>query len=140
MDTPEYGAWRNMIQRCTNPKKMHWPYYGARGITVCAEWMDPKAGFDRFVRDMGLRPSKAHSLDRRNNDLGYSKSNCRWADRFEQQNNRRKTRWVVYRGERMPLADAARLAGRGVYSRLAAARVNVGWPTERAVETPRMVR
>lgn len=81
--TPEYGAWLNMISRCTNPQSAAWDNYGARGIGVTARWLGPE-GLRRFVDDMGPRPSPGHSLHRVNNALGYSPANCVWATRAEQ--------------------------------------------------------
>lgn len=85
--SPTYSVWRSMIQRCTNPKEQAFKHYGARGITVCAEWMK----FENFLRDMGERPAGTE-IDRKNNSLGYCKENCRWADRFTQARNRDYTK------------------------------------------------
>lgn len=84
-----YGAWSTMIQRCTNPALKCWKNYGGRGITVCNRWRN---SFENFFSDMGLRPSGKHTLDRKNNDLGYSPQNCKWATWKEQANNRRERR------------------------------------------------
>lgn len=84
---PLIGVWASMIQRCTNPKSKDWKNYGARGITVCARWLG-EGGFKNFVEDMGPRPVRL-TLERRNNDAGYSPSNCSWATRIEQRHNRR---------------------------------------------------
>lgn len=85
--TPEYRAWTGMWTRCTNKKDIMYHHYGGRGITVCAKW----DSFEKFLKDMGHRPSKLHSIDRINNDRGYSKNNCRWSVRTEQIRNRRNT-------------------------------------------------
>jgi len=84
---PLYWTWKNMIYRCTKPSHPKYNDYGRRGITVCDRWL---RSFDMFVKDMGVKPTKLHSLDRRNNDGIYEPFNCRWATMKEQQNNKRK--------------------------------------------------
>lgn len=83
---PEYQAWSDMKQRCYNPKVWAYPYYGGRGIFVSEEW---RKSFLTFIKDMGPR-IVGTSLDRIDNDLGYSKDNCKWSTKKEQMNNRRK--------------------------------------------------
>lgn len=100
--TPEYWAWVAMRQRCNNPHGHDVVYYA--GITHCDDWNDPVV----FVRDMGLRPSPNHQLDRRDNTKGYSKDNCRWVDRPTQmQNTRISKRWFLYGIEYRSLSEAA---------------------------------
>jgi hypothetical protein len=77
-----------MRARCRNPKHKSWKNYGGRGIEVCARW----DSFQNFLDDMGPRPSPTHTLERRRNNRGYSKSNCRWATWAEQSHNRRNTK------------------------------------------------
>jgi hypothetical protein len=83
---PLYSAWATMKQRCFNPKNAKFKHYGARGIGVCQEWCD---SFETFLKDMGDRP-EGTTLDRIDNSLGYSKSNCRWSTHSEQNSNRRE--------------------------------------------------
>lgn len=120
--TPEYSTWSSMITRCKNKNSAAWKDYGGRGITVCERWKS----FDNFIDDMGSRPSDKHTLDRIDNDLGYSPENVRWATREEQSNNRRNTRRVVLNGEAVPLRRAARALGVNVNT--ASARFNRGVP------------
>lgn len=91
----EYRIWRNIKQRCYNPKHDSYKDYGGRGITMCDEW---KESFEAFYRDMGPRPSHHHSIDRRDNDKGYSKDNCRWATWEEQNSNKRNSVFYEYKG------------------------------------------
>lgn len=79
-----FWVWCDMRARCESPNHKAYANYGGRGISVCDRWQT----FDSFVEDMGERPEGA-SLDRIDNDRGYSASNCRWATRKEQNSNRR---------------------------------------------------
>jgi hypothetical protein len=76
-----------MIWRCASTSGRNWNRYGSRGIDVCDDW---KNSFEQFLSDMGNRPI-GKTLDRINNDLGYSSKNCRWATLKEQSRNRRNT-------------------------------------------------
>ena len=88
---PTYKAWYNMLARCRNPQNVSWSDYGGRGIRVCEEWNS----YERFLSDMGERPGKGLSLDRKDNNGNYNKDNCRWATAKEQGNNKRKAEHCV---------------------------------------------
>lgn len=88
--TPEYQAWNNMIQRCTNPNHPRYADWGGRGITVCDCWQGEN-GFTNFLADVGEKPEpkSLYSIERQKNDEGYSPENCFWATRDRQMNNQR---------------------------------------------------
>lgn len=90
----EYGIWRGILKRCKSPSCSSYPLYGGRGITVCDEWLT----FSGFISDMGFRPDKRLSIERRDNDGPYSKSNCYWATSIEQNNNTRGCRPILFDG------------------------------------------
>lgn len=121
--TPEYAAWAHMLRRCKAERN-----YVDRGISVCKEWKD----YRRFLANMGRRPSPQHSIERVDNDKGYSKANCIWATHDVQINNRRTTIFVTIGRKRLPLADACRATGTKYSSVLA--RKERGWPQERWFE------
>jgi hypothetical protein len=102
--TPEYCVWSAMIQRTTNEKNPSFSNYGGRGIGICKEWLD----FQEFLKDMGTRPSKKHSLDRINNNLGYGPNNCRWTTRLIQNNNKRSNRSIEWLGTSWTIASLSR--------------------------------
>ncbi len=77
-----------MVARCTNEKNTRYKYYGARGIKVCKEWLDVK----KFIEDMYPTFSNGMSIDRIDNESGYSKKNCRWTTKEVQSRNTRKIR------------------------------------------------
>jgi len=103
---PLYSVWQGMRRRCDNPNHKAFPDYGGRGISVCSEWDD----FHVFLRDMGPRPN-GHSIDRRDNDRGYSPDNCRWATRKEQQRNQRRAVYVTIEGTEHRAIDLADMTG-----------------------------
>lgn len=107
-NTPEYYTWAAIKRRCYGTYSPDYPDYGGRGIVMCDEW---KNDFTVFLRDMGPRPSSSHSIDRRDNDKGYDKENCRWATQIEQANNKRNSIFYEINGERKTLGDWCRLYG-----------------------------
>lgn len=92
-----YNTWNNMIHRCSNPKINCYDKYGGVGITVCDRWKT----FNNFIEDMYPSFKEGLSLDRKENDKGYNKDNCRWASKSTQSQNTRllkATNTSGYRG------------------------------------------
>lgn len=98
-----YKIWSGMLARCTNENNPCWDHYGGRGIKVCDSWLC----FNNFFADMGDVPFVGASIDRTNNDLGYSKDNCRWATQKEQANNTRQNVFIEVNGVTKTVAQWA---------------------------------
>ncbi len=131
--TPVYRVWVAMKQRCQLPTDRSYPNYGGRGITVCERWQS----FAAFYADMG-DPPKGLTLERRDNNAGYSLENCYWATRTEQRLNQRQKLYTVGGITLTAKQWAAKLGGarNTVNKRLAA-----GWSVEDACTKPtRLVR
>lgn len=125
-----YRLWAQMIQRCHNPKNHAYKNYGGRGIHVCERW---RRSFLAFREDMGEKPSPAHTLERLDNKLGYSRENCTWALRSHQLRNTRRNVMITLNGITQCLADWVSFSGRArntIYYRL-----KRGWSVERALLT-----
>ena len=129
--TSEYRVWAGIKRRCYNKNEDNYSDYGGRGITMCEKW---KNDFMAFYNDMGLRPSKDHSIDRKDVNGNYCKENCRWATSTEQANNRRNNRFYLHNGVSRTLAGWCRelnLKYSVVWERL-----ELGWAFERAITEP----
>lgn len=98
--TKEWNAWRMLRQRCNKPESKFYINYGGRGIKVCDRWMK---SFENFYKDMGLAPSKTHSIDRINVNGNYEPDNCRWATPKQQANNKRMNLVIEFNGEKKTL-------------------------------------
>lgn len=105
---PEYHIWKDIKQRCNNPKRKQYEDYGGRGIKMHTEWA---ASFPAFIEAVGRRPSPELTLDRKKNNKGYVPGNMRWATRVQQNSNRRSVRMVKVNGKAMPMAQASAALG-----------------------------
>lgn len=106
--TKEHDTWRRIQARCYNKNHPDYKNYGGRGIYVCTRWLE---SFNNFLEDMGKAPTNKHSIDRIDNNLGYTKENCRWSDRITQANNKRNNRQIEFNGLTLTLAQWARHLG-----------------------------
>lgn len=106
-NTSIHAVWKGMLRRCDLPTVRAYPRYGGRGIAVCERWKK----FQNFYADMGERP-EGKSLERINNDGGYSPDNCRWATQKEQARNRRSSSAITFLGKTLTIAEWAERLGK----------------------------
>ena len=127
--TKIYEIWKSMTQRCHNSNNKKYSDYGERGIFVCERWKE----FLNFLEDMGI-PSDGQSLDRIDNNKGYSPENCRWTDSKTQARNKRNNRFLELNGEIRTVAEWAEVK-QMPYQTLQY-RLQNGWSTEKALLHP----
>lgn len=125
-NTPEYKAWCGMIARCRSQEEHKRRSYSDRGVSVCERWSD----FRNFLQDMGPKP-QGSTLERINNNLGYSKENCKWATKSEQARNRRTNTILTARGESRCLTEWLEIVG--IKQSTLSQRLRYGWTHEEAI-------
>lgn len=123
---PLYNVWAGMRSRCRNPNNRQWNDYGGRGISVCERWND----YHAFAADMGNRPD-GFSLDRIDNDAGYSPENCRWASRKTQQRNQRRALYVTVEGVRYRAVELSDTYG--IKTDIIVSRAKRGLPLDQVI-------
>lgn len=126
-----YKEWAGIIQRCNNPKSTSYERYGARGITICKEWMK----FETF-RDWALSNGYSDELtiDRKDVNGNYCPENCKWSTTKEQSLNKRNSRKFTYDGKTMTMSEWAKEIG--ISSSSLFGRLKRGWSIEKALSTP----
>ena len=124
-----YSIWDGMKQRCHNPNNKRYFSYGGRGIYVCDEWKNDYKSFEKWALSHGYQEHL--TIDRIDNDKGYSPENCRWATRREQYDNLRKT--LKINGECARILSI-KLGGT---KSLVTTRIKNNWPIEKAISTPK---
>lgn len=133
--TDEYNILQGMLNRCYNERVKAFPLYGGRGISVCDRWRfgeNGKSGVECFIEDVGLRPSKKHSIDRYPDTNGnYEPSNVRWATAKEQGFNKTTTRFLELNGRRLTVPEWSKITG--ISTQRLYKRIGQGWSDERVL-------
>jgi hypothetical protein len=128
--TRTYSIWTNIKSRCTNRRHPQYGDYGGRGITLCKRWFS----FCNFLADVGVCPSSRHSLDRKNNNRGYSPSNCEWATPKQQSRNQRGQKRYFFQGRSLLLCEWEELTG--IPLKRLWDRLSRDWSFERTITEP----
>lgn len=131
---PLYRFWMRMMQRCYSHNNASYKRYGGRGISVCESWHS----VENFIRDMEDGFVEGLTLDRIDNNKGYSKENCRWATQKEQANNRHNNRVLDYNGESKTCSEWADILG--ISSACIIRRLNSGKSVEDALSPKTVIK
>lgn len=129
-------VWCGMKQRCYNPNSTHYKSYGARGIKICDEWLDFQ-NFHDWAYANGYdenAPKGKCTIDRIDNNKGYSPDNCRWISIKEQANNKQQSVWVKINGETKTLMEWCKVYN--IKYHTVVGRIDNGWTAQRAITTP----
>lgn len=127
-----YHIWFDMKRRCYQKHNKRWEKYGGRGIKVCPEWLNDFQAFFNWSMTNGYADNL--TIDRIHMDGDYSPENCRWADNFQQANNRSNNHYITYHGETKTMMEWSKVLNVN-YSALRR-RINAGWDVEKAFERP----
>lgn len=127
----EYSAWVAMKTRCYNANCESFKHYGGRGIQVCDRWIN---SFLNFLDDMGVAPSKSHSIDRVDVNGDYCPGNCRWATIYVQSNNKTVNKRLMLNGTTLTVSEwSSRI---NVNPDTISRRLKNGWSVEKTLTTP----
>lgn len=131
-NTRLHHIWKNMRQRCNNPNKPDYKYYGGKGIIVDERWSD-YSSFEKWAVENGYTNNL--TIDRIDVNGNYCPENCRWVTMTEQARNMSRNRIITYNGETHCLAEWAEIIG--ISAKVLGHRLNsYGWTIERAFTTP----
>lgn len=131
-----YSIYNGIKKRCYNQNEPRYKDYGYRGIRMCEEWLDSRNGFDSFVEwSLSHQYNDDMSIDRIDVNGDYSPTNCRWIPMSEQALNKRETKWVVYKGERVQLRVLCKRLGL-TYDMIHNRIFSLNWSVEDAIERP----
>ena len=129
---PLFKEWTGIKQRCYNPNERYYYNYGGRGITVCDEWLNNPEAFVNWCLSNGYK--KGLTLDRIDNNKGYSPNNCRWTTKKVQANNTRRNRVITYNNKTHTVAEWADIMN--INYDILIHRLARGIDFEKAITTP----
>lgn len=121
-----------MKNRCYNPKKSDYKWYGGKGIKICQEWLNDTNKFVEWALESGYQ--KGLTIDRIDSEGDYEPNNCRWTDMITQNNNKSKLKKYNFNGEYLTLSQISRKID--IKYRTLLGRINKGWDIDKAINTP----
>lgn len=131
---PIYSCWEGMWARCTRPKNPSYPWYGAKGISVCERWRE----FENFFEDMSPEWKRGLEIDRISSKGNYEPGNCKWSTRKEQMRNVADNVWYELDGVRKVATDWC--VDIGGNHRIITQRLRLGWTLRKSLTTPARIQ
>ena len=127
-----YKIYKGMKRRCLRESEKAYKYYGARGVTICEEWLNDFLAFYNWSMKNGY--SEELSIDRIDYNGNYEPNNCRWTSAKEQANNTRRNHSISYNGETHNICEWENLTG--IDRHAIKARIEKGWSLDKVFGTP----
>lgn len=125
-DTRLYEIWRGMKRRCNDDNRKEYHIYGGRGIKVCKEWETNFGAFRNWALNNGYNDTL--TIERNDVNGNYEPSNCRWATKKEQANNRRDNKFLTHNGKTLTIAQWAKELN--IHENTLRNRIQKGWSEE----------
>ena len=130
-----YNIWTLMKGRCYNPNNHCYKYYGARGISVADCWLHDYSAFKQWALNNGYKDEL--TIERIDNDKGYSPDNCKWIAKGKQTLNRRMNLYFTYQGKTKCLSEwCIELGLSEHYGNIKRRIVELGMSFKKAISTP----
>ena len=127
-----YEVWVKMKQRTKNPNNQAYKNYGGRGVGICEEWETDFGAFHQWAVESGYK--EGLSIDRIDNEKGYSPDNCRWITRKAQNRNKRSNRFLTYHGITKSMVEWAETVN--IHPKVLQMRLDKGWDLGKALTRP----
>lgn len=130
MNTRLYSIWCGIRRRCYSQKSHAYKWYGAKGVRMCKEWEQRFLNFYEWAIANGY--SDNLSIERIDSAKNYEPSNCKWIPLSQQNSNKRISRYIEYRGEKMSIKYASEKFGIPYVTIIG--RLNKGWSGNEVIE------
>lgn len=130
-----YRIWANVKTRCFNVNDPHYSRWGGKGVGMCKEWKNSFQSFYNWAIANGY--SDNLTIDRIDNEKGYSPDNCRWATIEEQNRNKKHVRFITYDGRTQTIGQWTKELGLG--KETIRERLKRGWTEKEAISGKKVI-
>lgn len=135
-NTRLFRIWAHIKDRCFNINNDAYKNYGARGITMCAEWSSSFISFYNWAKNNGYQENL--TIDRIDNNKNYYPENCRWITMKEQHRNTRRNTYLFFNGETRCVSEWCEILG--INKNTVLSRIRKKWPIEKILSKKKYSR